>query len=62
MKNNTIQENIKNILELIGEYINREGLKETPARVEKAFQEIFSGYKIDEKICINYLQRRIMKL
>ena len=37
MKNNTIQENIKNILELIGEDVNRDGLKETPARVEKVF-------------------------
>lgn len=49
MKNNTIQENIKNILELLGENVSREGLKETPSRVEKAFQEVFSGYKIDDK-------------
>ena len=49
MKNNTIQENIKNILELIGEDVSREGLKETPSRVEKAFQEVFSSYKIDDK-------------
>ena len=49
MKNNTIQENIKNILELLGEDVNREGLKETPLRVEKAFCEVFSGYKIDDK-------------
>lgn len=49
MKNNTIQNNIKNILELLGENVNREGLKETPVRVERAFLELFSGYKMDDK-------------
>lgn len=35
---------IKNIIEKIGEDVNREGLRETPARVERAIKEIFSGY------------------
>ena len=35
---------IKNIIEELGEDVNREGLKETPVRVERALKEIFSGY------------------
>ena len=34
----------KTILKWIGEDPNREGLKETPKRVVKAFKEYFSGY------------------
>lgn len=44
-----MQDLIKNILKYIGEDINREGLLETPKRVEKAFDELFCGYKIDDK-------------
>ena len=36
-------------LEYIGEDPNREGLKETPKRVIKAWDEIFAGYKKDPK-------------
>lgn len=32
------------LLRWIGEDINREGLKDTPARVAKAYMELFSGY------------------
>lgn len=41
---NQIAGHIKEILFLIGEDSNREGLKETPMRVAKMYQEIFSGY------------------
>ncbi|GAG92536.1 unnamed protein product, partial [marine sediment metagenome] len=34
----------KNILDLIGEDSNREGLKETPLRVAKAIQFLTQGY------------------
>ena len=34
-------------LELIGEDPNREGLKDTPARVERAWSELTSGYGVD---------------
>lgn len=35
---------ISNLLTEIGEDINREGLKDTPKRIEKMFKEIFKGY------------------
>jgi len=35
---------VRSILAAIGEDINREGLKETPARVVKSWKEIFGGY------------------
>lgn len=42
-----ITDNIVRILEYIGEDSNREGLLETPARVQKAYGELFAGYKQD---------------
>jgi GTP cyclohydrolase IA len=41
------EDNIRRILQYIGEDPEREGLLETPARVVKSYGEIFSGYKID---------------
>ena len=43
--NKKIERAIEEILEAIGEDKNREGLKETPQRVAKMFNEIFSGYE-----------------
>jgi len=40
----TIEQNIVRQLEYIGEDPNREGLKETPNRIVRAWNEIFSGY------------------
>ena len=40
------EEAIKTILEWIGEDPEREGLKSTPRRVVKAFNEYFKGYKL----------------
>lgn len=42
-----VEENIVRLLQFIGDDPSREGLKETPARVVKSYQEIFSGYKVD---------------
>ncbi len=42
-----IEDNIVRLLEYIGEDPMREGLKETPARVARAYGEMFSGYKVD---------------
>lgn len=39
-----IERAIKEILESIGENPEREGLKETPNRIARMFQEIFRGY------------------
>tara|TARA_Y100000996_G_C22243637_1_gene528772 strand:- start:7 stop:615 length:609 start_codon:yes stop_codon:yes gene_type:complete len=41
------EEAFKTILTWIGENPNREGLRETPKRVVKAFKEYFKGYKQD---------------
>ncbi len=40
---------VRGMLEYIGEDVNREGLKETPARVLSAMAEHFSGYKEDPR-------------
>lgn len=40
---------IREILKLIGENVEREGLQETPARVARMYEEIFAGYSIDPR-------------
>lgn len=42
-----IEAAVKEILIAIGEDIDREGLKETPARVSRMYEEIFGGLHID---------------
>ena len=44
-----VEKNIKKILEYIGENPEREGLVETPKRIRKAYDEVFSGYKQNPK-------------
>ncbi|MBA4543133.1 MULTISPECIES: GTP cyclohydrolase I FolE [Thermoactinomyces] len=44
-----IEEAVRMILEAIGEDPNREGLIDTPARVARMYEEIFSGLKEDPK-------------
>jgi len=44
-----VRENIRRLLEYIGENPDREGLKDTPTRVIKSYSEIFSGYKQNPK-------------
>ncbi|UJF32806.1 GTP cyclohydrolase I FolE [Paenibacillus hexagrammi] len=39
-----IEHHVKEILRLIGEDVDREGLLDTPARVTRMYEEIFSGY------------------
>ena len=41
------EENIRRVLEYIGEDPKREGLLETPKRVIKSFRELYGGYSID---------------
>lgn len=43
------QSNIARIIEFIGEDIDRDGLKETPDRVVKSYETLYSGYAIKEK-------------
>lgn len=44
-----IEYHVKEILKLIGEDVEREGLLETPARVTRMYEEIFAGYEVDPK-------------
>ncbi|QHW31532.1 GTP cyclohydrolase I FolE [Paenibacillus rhizovicinus] len=44
-----IEYHIGQILGLIGEDVNREGLLETPARVTRMYEEIFAGYAVDPR-------------
>ena len=43
----TIEGHIREILRLIGEDVDREGLIDTPARVTRMYEEIFAGYDAD---------------
>ena len=43
MDNELIEQGVRLILQGIGEDVNREGLKDTPARVARMYEEIFSG-------------------
>lgn len=42
-----IEYHVREILRLIGEDVDREGLLETPARVVRMYEEIFAGYDAD---------------
>ncbi|MFC4303064.1 GTP cyclohydrolase I FolE [Cohnella boryungensis] len=44
-----IEFHIREILKLIGENVEREGLLETPARVTRMYEEIFAGYEVDPR-------------
>lgn len=46
---NEVQEHIERVIQYIGEDTKREGLLETPKRVQRAYDEIFSGYKQNPK-------------
>lgn len=49
MKEKATENHIKKVLEYIGENPEREGLLETPKRIRKAYNEVFSGYKQNPK-------------
>ncbi|WP_027085883.1 GTP cyclohydrolase I FolE [Cohnella panacarvi] len=44
-----IEFHIREILKLVGENVEREGLLETPARVTRMYEEIFAGYEVDAR-------------
>ncbi|HEY0826803.1 MAG TPA: GTP cyclohydrolase I FolE [Bacilli bacterium] len=44
-----VEEHIKEILRLIGEDPEREGLLDTPARVTRMYEEIFAGYSVNPR-------------
>ncbi len=49
----TIEHSVKDILEAIGEDVDREGLLKTPHRVAKAYTELLAGYRMDPRELIN---------
>ncbi len=44
-----IEFHVREILKLIGEDVEREGLLETPARVTRMYEEVFAGYAVDPR-------------
>nr|WP_240353642.1 GTP cyclohydrolase I FolE [Cohnella algarum] len=44
-----IEHHVREILKLIGEDVEREGLLDTPARVTRMYEEIFAGYEVDPR-------------
>lgn len=50
------QHNVVRMLEYIGEDPSREGLKETPERVVRSWDELYSGYKVDDEGIANLLK------
>lgn len=44
-----IEHHVAQILKLIGEDPEREGLLETPARVTRMYEEVFGGYEVDPR-------------
>jgi GTP cyclohydrolase I len=44
-----IEAHVREILRLIGEDADREGLRETPARVTRMYEEIFAGYAVNPR-------------
>lgn len=48
-----LMKNYKEVLELLGENSEREGLLKTPERLSKAMQYLTQGYQLDAKAIIN---------
>jgi GTP cyclohydrolase I len=44
-----IEHHVQQILRLIGEDVDREGLLDTPARVTRMYEEIFAGYAVNPR-------------
>ncbi|OXM14031.1 GTP cyclohydrolase I FolE [Paenibacillus herberti] len=42
-----IEYHLREILKLVGEDVDREGLLDTPARVTRMYEEIFAGYEVN---------------
>ena len=53
MDKDTIEKSVKDILNAVGEDVNREGLLRTPHRVAKSYEELLAGYRMDPKALIN---------
>jgi GTP cyclohydrolase I len=47
------EEAVRTLLRYIGEDANREGMRATPSRVIKSYDELFSGYKVNIEEILN---------
>ncbi|GGH83222.1 GTP cyclohydrolase I [Pullulanibacillus pueri] len=52
IKTGQLEEHIRGILKLIGENPDREGLLDTPKRVAKMYNEVFSGVGVDPETAL----------
>lgn len=61
-KQETVQDNVRRIFEYIGEDPNREGLKETPDRVIRSYDELFSGYGVEPESVFKVFEEKYDEL
>jgi GTP cyclohydrolase I len=54
MDNQRVEKIIRELIIEIGEDPTREGLKDTPARIAKAYQEIFEGYDSNSQLSVQF--------
>ena len=48
-----ISDSISKIIDSLGDNVNKDGVKDTPQRVAKAYEELLSGYDADINKIIN---------
>ncbi len=48
-----VQRAVVQLLKAVGEDPRREGLKDTPARIARAYAELLSGYRVDPQALVN---------
>jgi GTP cyclohydrolase I len=48
-----IKRAVRLLLEGMGEDVNREGLKETPDRIARMYEEIYGGMDQDASVCLH---------
>ena len=54
MDNKRVEKIIRELIIEIGEDPTREGLKDTPARIAKAYKEIFEGYDSHSELSVQF--------
>jgi len=54
MDNERVEKIIRELIIEIGEDPTREGLKDTPARIAKAYKEIFEGYDSNSELSVQF--------
>ena len=54
MDKNRVEKLIRELIIEIGEDPTREGLRETPARIAKAYKEIFEGYDSNSELSVQF--------